>query len=432
MADHASGLSQVVVVLGSQWGDEGKGKIVDSLSSVYDVCGRFNGGSNAGHTIVVEGVKFAFHLLPSGILNPRNECIIGNGCVIHFPTLLKELEALQKQNVDYQKRLFISDRAHIVFDFHQKIDGLSETSLGTQKIGTTGKGIGPAYSDKVNRNGIRVSDLYEKDFAEKLKRSVAIAQKKFSFEYDVEAEIKRYEQIAETVKPFVVDSVLWINQKYEQGKKILLEGANAALLDIDFGTYPYVTSSNPTVGGAVTGLGIAPRKIGDVVGVVKAYTTRVGEGPFPTELLDKDGPGNQMRTVGREVGTTTGRPRRCGWLDIPILKYSNLLNGYSVLNLTKTDVLDNFKEIKIGVSYKVDGKTLDSVPTNFEVANKIEVVYETFPGWETDISKCKTWESLPENCRKYIERIEELLNVPIRWIGTGPDREDVLQKPKKL
>jgi len=424
----SSGLSQVVVVLGSQWGDEGKGKIVDSLSAEYDICGRFNGGSNAGHTIVVNGVKFAFHLLPSGILNPTNTCLIGNGTVIHFPTLLKELDQLDAKNISYNGRLFISDRAHVVFDFHQVIDGLGEASLGSNKIGTTRKGIGPAYSDKVNRNGLRVSDLYSTEFQSKLQRSVSLAQNRFQFEYDVAAEVERYKSIAERIKPFIVDNVDWINKQYNSGKKILLEGANAAMLDIDFGTYPYVTSSNPTVGGAVTGMGIAPRKIGDVVAVVKAYTTRVGEGPFPTELSRDNGAGQIMGDVGREYGTTTGRPRRVGWLDIPVLRYSHLLNGYTYINLTKTDVLDSLEEIKIGVKYKHQGNELESVPANLDILSKVEVVYETLPGWKSDISKCKTFEELPENCRKFILRVEQLLEVPIRWIGTGAGREDLVTK----
>ncbi|PRP78517.1 adenylosuccinate synthetase [Planoprotostelium fungivorum] len=421
-------LSQVVVVLGSQWGDEGKGKIVDNLSAVYDICGRFNGGSNAGHTIVVNGVKFAFHLLPSGILNPTNTCIIGNGTVIHFPTLLKELDQLDLKGIDYKNRLFISDRAHVVFDFHQTIDGMNENSLGSNKIGTTRKGIGPAYSDKVNRNGLRVADLWASDFKDKLQRSVDLAQKKFTFEYDVAAEVERYKSIVERIKPLVVDNVHWINQKHKEGKKILLEGANAALLDIDFGTYPFVTSSNPTVGGAITGMGIAPRKIGDVIAVVKAYTSRVGEGPFPTELTRESGPGKVMSEVGKEFGTTTGRARRVGWLDIPVLKYSHLLNGYTFINLTKTDVMDSLEEVKIGVAYKHEGKVLDSVPGDLKVLSEAEIVYETLPGWKTDISKAKTYSELPENCRKFIERVEQLLEVPIRWIGTGAGREDLVIK----
>jgi len=423
-----SDLSQVIVVLGSQWGDEGKGKIVDSLSSEYDICGRFNGGSNAGHTIVVNGVKFAFHLLPSGILNNTNTCLIGNGTVIHFPTLLKELDQLDEKGVSYEGRLFISDRAHIVFDFHQKVDGMGETALGGNKIGTTGKGIGPAYSDKVNRNGLRVSDLYSANFVQKLERSVATAQKKFQFDYDIKAEVEKYEKIADRIRPFIVDNVEWINEQYKAGKRILLEGANAAMLDIDFGTYPYVTSSNPTVGGAVTGMGLAPRKIGDVIAVVKAYTTRVGEGPFPTELPRTEGPGQVMGDVGKEYGTTTGRPRRVGWLDIPILKYSHLLNGYTYVNLTKTDVMDSLEEIKIGTHYKYKGEILKSVPASLDVLSKVEVVYETLPGWKSDISKAKTFEELPENCRKFIQRVEQLLEIPVRWIGTGPGREDVVTK----
>jgi len=422
-------LSQVVVVLGSQWGDEGKGKIVDVLAQEYDVCGRFNGGSNAGHTIFVNDVKFAFHLMPSGILNPTMECIIGNGCVVHLPTLFKELQQLDDKKVKYEGRLFISDRAHLVFDFHQTIDGLNELSLGESKIGTTRKGIGPAYIEKMNRSGIRVGDLSSPDFPDKLKRIVLTAQSRFHFEYNLDEETKKYAEYAQKIAPYVVDSVDFINQKYKEGKKILLEGANAAMLDIDFGTYPYVTSSNPTIGGCVTGLGLSPKKIGDVIGVVKAYTTRVGEGPFPTELSYENTPqGKALRDVGREFGTTTGRPRRCGWLDTVVLNYTNLLNGYTSINLTKLDILTGFDTLKIGYQYKYNGKALTSMPSSLDVLSHVEVQYEELPGWKEDISKIEKFEDLPKNCQNYVNRIEELLNVPIKWIGVGAGRHSLISK----
>jgi len=420
----ASKLSQVVAVLGSQWGDEGKGKIVDDLSQVYDICARYNGGSNAGHTIVANGIKYAFHLMPSGILNPKAQCIIGNGCVIHLATLLKELKSLEEKGINYKGRVFISDRAHLVFDFHMIIDGMSETARGESKIGTTRKGIGPAYCEKMNRSGIRAGDLKSMDaFAKKLRTIVANSQHRFQFEYDVEEEIKRHQEYATIFSDFLVDGVDWINEQCDSGKKILIEGANAAMLDIDFGTYPFVTSSNPTIGGCLTGLGLSPKKIGDVIGVVKAYTTRVGEGPFLCELLDTDGPGTKLRAVGKEFGTTTGRPRRCGWFDAVIVRYTHRLNGYTALNLTKVDVLTGFDEIKVCVAYKVEGKRVTaSMPANLDILAASEVEYETLPGWKEDISNVTKFEDLPENCRKYILRLEELLGVPIKWIGVGPAR----------
>jgi len=420
----ASKLSQVVAVLGSQWGDEGKGKIVDDLSQVYDICARYNGGSNAGHTIVVDGIKYAFHLMPSGILHPKAKCIIGNGCVVHLATLLKELKSLEEKGVDYKGRMFISDRAHLVFDFHMIIDGMSESARGSSKIGTTRKGIGPAYCEKMNRSGIRAGDLKDMAaFATKLRTIVSNSQVRFQFDYDVEEEIKRHEEYAKLFVDCLVDGVDWINEQYDAKQKILIEGANAAMLDIDFGTYPYVTSSNPTIGGCLTGLGLSSAKIGDIVGVVKAYTTRVGEGPFPTELADTDGPGTKLRAVGREFGTTTGRPRRCGWFDAVIVRYTHRLNGYTLLNLTKVDVLTGFDEIKVAVAYKINGKRITaSMPASLDVLASAEVEYETLPGWKEDISQVTKFENLPENCRNYVIRLEGLLGVPIRWIGVGPSR----------
>jgi len=421
-------LGRFVVVLGAQWGDEGKGKVVDILSQSYDITARFNGGANAGHTIVAEGKKYAFHLLPSGILNPRGQCLIGNGTVIHIPSLLKEIEALKKNGVDIQGRLFISDRAHIVFDFHMLIDGMNEGELGEKKIGTTRKGIGPTYVEKFNRSGIRIGDLRYGDlWPANLRRIVASAQKRFKFEYDVEEEIKKYQEILKIIEPMIVDGVKWINEKYNEGKKILAEGANAAMLDIDFGTYPYVTSSSASVGGAVTGLGLSPTKISSVIGVAKAYTTRVGEGPFPSESLDKNG--EELRRIGAEFGTTTGRPRRCGWFDAVVVKYTTILNGYTEINLTKLDVLSGFESIKVGVAYKFLGREETSYfPAQLEDLKNVEVQYETLPGWTEDISKCTTFEELPANCQKYVTRLEELIGVPINYIGVGSGRTALITR----
>eukprot|EP01098_Paradermamoeba_levis_P011140 TRINITY_DN4739_c0_g1_i1.p1 TRINITY_DN4739_c0_g1~~TRINITY_DN4739_c0_g1_i1.p1 ORF type:complete len:428 (+),score=165.64 TRINITY_DN4739_c0_g1_i1:58-1341(+) len=419
---------QVLAVIGAQWGDEGKGKLVDILSFQYDLCCRYNGGSNAGHTIKAEGKKFAFHLVPSGILNRKAICVIGNGCVVHLPTLLKELEALKAGNVEYSGRLKISNRAHLVFDFHQAIDGINEDELGNQKIGTTKKGIGPTYAEKMNRTGVRVGDLLYPDYPAKIQAAFKNHKKRFpSLQFDIDAEIKKYENLAEFLKThdMIDDTLVTVNEAIAQNKRLLLEGANAIMLDIDFGTYPFVTSSSPGLGGAVTGLGIPPSKINSAVGIVKAYTTRVGEGPFPTELLDEVG--QKLREIGGEFGTTTGRPRRCGWLDLVVVKYTHLLNNYNYLNLTKLDVLTGFKKLKIGVAYKHNGKVLPSMPADLPVLAAVTVDYIELDGWDEDISKAKKFEDLPANCQKYVKTIEQLLNVPVKWIGVGPQREEMIE-----
>lgn len=419
------------VVLGAQWGDEGKGKLVDMLSQEYDVCARVAGGSNAGHTIVVDGVKYKFHLLPSGILNPKAIGIVGNGVVVHLPSFLKEIEGLAKEGVKHEGRIFISDRAHLVFDFHQVVDGSLEDRLGRNKIGTTKKGIGPAYASKISRNGVRVGDLRDWKYFEERFRALAEHHMRSyqGLEIDVEAELAYYKKIAPQVLAMTCDTIALTNQKYNEGKKILVEGANAAMLDIDFGTYPYVTSSNPSVGSVLTGLGVSPKKLGGIYGTVKAYCTRVGEGPFPTELNVLVGEGSHLATVGYEFGTTTGRPRRCGWLDLPQLMYSITINGYTSINLTKLDVLSGLKEIPLGVAYKAkDGTILDTMPASLKQLEDVEVQYEVMPGWDEDISKCRTFDELPENCKKYVLRIQELVGVPIRWIGVGPNRLDVIDR----
>ena len=421
MKDH------VCVVLGSQWGDEGKGKLVDILSQQYDIVARCQGGSNAGHTIIVDGNKFAFHLLPSGILHKNATCLIGNGVVIHLPTLFKELAALDEKGIDYQGRLKISDRAHLLFDYHQIVDGMQEDELAGEKIGTTKKGIGPCYSMKAQRTNLRVGDLrYMKHFAENLAKNVESIQKRYKFEYDVAAEVERYKKYAELLEPMIVDSIAYVNEAYDSGKKILIEGANATMLDLDFGTYPFVTSSSASIGGACTGLGIAPSLIGSSIGIVKAYTTRVGSGPFPTELLD--GLGDAVREKGREYGTTTGRPRRCGWLDTFVLRYTHRINRFTALNITKLDVLSDLAEIKIGVGYSYKGQKLTHFPSNLEILANVEVEYETMPGWQSDITKVRSYAELPDAAKKYIERIEQLVGCPVKWIGVGPGRDEMIEK----
>ncbi|KAJ8075936.1 Adenylosuccinate synthase [Marasmius tenuissimus] len=427
----------VSVVLGAQWGDEGKGKLADILSGTADICARCAGGNNAGHTIVAPvgpnkvPTTFAFHLLPSGLVNPTCTGLIGTGCVVHVPSFFAELDALQAQGLDCTGRLFLSDRAQLVFDFHQIVDGLKEVELGGKSIGTTKKGIGPAYSGKASRSGLRVHHLYDHDtFAQKFRKLVEGRFKRYGhFEYDTEGEILRYKELAERLRPYVTDSVVYIHQAIAAGKNILVEGANALMLDIDYGTYPYVTSSSTGVGGVVTGLGIPPKLIGKTIGVIKAYTTRVGGGPFPSEQLNETG--NYLQEVGREYGVTTGRRRRCGWLDLVVMKHSCLINGYDSLNLTKLDVLDDLSEIKIAVKYKLNGEELLGFPASLELLERVEVEYVTLPGWKTSITSVTKFDDLPENCRKYIAFIEEYLNVPIEWIGVGPGRESMLHKQVK-
>jgi len=423
---------QVIAIIGAQWGDEGKGKLVDILGLHYDTIARCAGGSNAGHTVIVDGKKFAFHLMPSGILRENVTCLLGNGVVLHLPTFFEELKSLDQQGVSYEGRIKISDRAHLVFDFHFEVDGKleEEAQKGTtdQSIGTTKKGIGPCYTAKVARMGIRVSDLAFPDkFRDKLVAMVNHYKRIFPnlTPVDISAEVAKYTQdYYGRIKPLILDSIHYLYHALQTGKRIMVEGANATMLDVDFGTYPYVTSSNCTIGGACTGLGLPPTKIGATIGIVKAYTTRVGAGPFPTEL--NESVGEQLRAEGHEFGTTTGRPRRCGWLDLVALKYSHAINGFTCLNLTKLDVLSTLDEIKLGVAYKINGEIISSFPASLEVLSKVEVVYETFPGWKCDISKTTHFENLPKEAQNYTKRIEEILACPITWIGIGPGREEML------
>merc|ERR1712230_254022 len=387
----------------------------------------------AGHTIVanVNGKqnKFSFHLLPSGLVNLSCTGFIGNGVVVHVPSFFDELAAIQQKGLDCTNRLFISDRAHLVFDFHQIVDGLKEVELGGSSIGTTKKGIGPAYSSKSSRSGLRVHHLYDFGaFAEKFRKLVENRFKRYGhFEYDTEAEILRYKELAQRLRPYVVDGVSFIHDALASGKRVLLEGANALLLDLDFGTYPYVTSSSTSIGGVCTGLGIPPKFIGETIGVVKAYTTRVEGGPFVTELLDDTG--KYLQEVGAEFGVTTGRRRRCGWLDLVVMKYSNMINGYTALNLTKLDVLDDLEEIQVAVAYHLDGKPLPALfPADLDGLARVEVQYVTLPGWKQSIQDITKYEDLPQACREYVEYIEKFLGVPVKFIGTGPARESMIVK----
>ncbi|KAH8381237.1 hypothetical protein KR093_000305 [Drosophila rubida] len=421
--------SKVDVVLGAQWGDEGKGKVVDMLASDVDIVCRCQGGNNAGHTVVANGTEFDFHLLPSGVVNEKCISVIGNGVVIHLPSLFDEVLKNEAKGLQQlENRLIISDRAHLVFDFHQHVDGMQEAEKGGKSLGTTKKGIGPAYSSKATRNGIRVGELLGDFnlFSEKFKSIVNTHLRLFpSIKVDVDAELARYKDYAEKVRPYVKDTICFLHTALRNGKTILVEGANAAMLDIDFGTYPYVTSSNCSIGGVLTGLGLPPQTIGEVIGVVKAYTTRVGDGPFPTEQLNEVG--ELLQTRGFEVGVTTKRKRRCGWLDIPLLKYTSLVNGYTCICITKLDILDTMAEIKVGINYKrSNGEKLDHFPGTISELGGIEVEYAVLPGWQTSTEHIRNFKELPENAQNYVRFLESHLSVPVRWVGVGKGRESII------
>uniref|UniRef100_A0A8C7IE27 Adenylosuccinate synthetase n=1 Tax=Oncorhynchus kisutch TaxID=8019 RepID=A0A8C7IE27_ONCKI len=421
--------NKVTVVLGAQWGDEGKGKVVDLLATESDIICRCQGGNNAGHTVVVDGKEYDFHLLPSGIINSKAVSVIGNGVVIHLPGLLEEAEKNEKKGWKIQISML---SGVIMFDFHQAVDGLQEVQRQAQdgiNIGTTKKGIGPTYSSKASRTGLRICDLLDdfKDFSTRFKNLAQQYQAMFpTLVVDVDGQLNKLKEYAERIRPMVRDGVYFMYDAINgPPKKILVEGANAALLDIDFGTYPFVTSSNCTVGGVCTGLGIPPLNIGDVYGVVKAYTTRVGIGAFPTEQLNEVG--ELLQTRGHEVGVTTGRKRRCGWLDLVILRYANMINGFTAFALTKLDILDVMDEIKVGVSYKLKGKKIPYFPANMDVLQKVEVEYEKLPGWKSDTSACRKWEDLPGKAQNYIRFVENHVGVPIKWVGVGKARESMIQ-----
>ncbi|GAB0088324.1 Adenylosuccinate synthetase [Sergentomyia squamirostris] len=418
----------VTVVLGAQWGDEGKGKVVDMLATDMDIVSRCQGGNNAGHTVCVNNVEYDFHLLPSGIINEKCVSVIGNGVVIHLPGLFDELKKNEAKGLTgWDRRLVVSDRAHLVFDFHQQVDGLQEAEKGGKSLGTTKKGIGPTYSSKATRNGIRVGDLLGdfEAFTEKFQACVSLYQRMFpEVNVDIKSELERYRDFAEKLRPLVSDTVFYMHKSIKDGKKVLVEGANAAMLDIDFGTYPYVTSSNCSIGGVLTGLGLPPQVIGDVVGVVKAYTTRVGDGPFPTE--QKNEIGDTLQSRGFEIGVTTKRKRRCGWLDLVLLRYTSIVNGYTHLCLTKLDILDTLKEIKVAIGYKLNGKPLDYFPGSVTDLANVEVEYTTLPGWETCTENVREFSQLPKNAQDYVRFIEKDLQVPVKWVGVGKGRESII------
>jgi adenylosuccinate synthase len=414
----------VTILVGSQWGDEGKGKIVDILSEKYDIVTRYQGGANAGHTVEIGNKKYVLHLIPSGILRENCICVIGNGVVIDPTALLEEIDLLESFGIKVEGRLLISHNAHLIMPYHKLLDSINESR--ENKIGTTGKGIGPCYIDKYARKGTRIVDLQNKKILEEkirfnMKEKNDLLWKMYEQEgLDVEQIIKTYMEFDKRIDKYIKDVPVYLNNAIAEGKSILLEGAQGALLDIDHGTYPFVTSSNPTSGGACTGTGIPPNKIDTVAGIVKAYTTRVGMGPFPTELLDSNG--EMLRTAGAEFGATTGRPRRCGWFDAPMVKYSSAINGLDYAAITKLDVLSNFQEIKICIKYRFEGKILKSFPTDVERLSKVEPIYESLPGWQTDISNCTTYGSLPQKARDYLEYISDETGIKIKIVSVGPKR----------
>jgi len=418
-----------IVLLGAQWGDEGKGKATDLLGDRVDYVVRYQGGNNAGHTVVIGDQKYALHLLPSGILSPNVIPVIGNGVVIDPAVLLTEIKGLNERGIDTSK-LKISTNAHLITPYHRTIDKVSERFLGKAKIGTTGRGIGPAYADKINRIGIRVQDLFDPSIL-KQKIEAALHDKNqilikvFNRKgITVEEVLTEYLGYAEILKPYVVDTALLLDQALKAGKNVLLEGSQGTLLDVDHGTYPFVTSSNPTAGGASTGSGIGPTKITRVIGILKAYTTRVGSGPFPTELFDADG--DALRKIGGEVGVTTGRNRRCGWFDAPIARYAGRVNGLTDFFLTKLDVLTGWEKIPVCVAYEVDGMRVEELPASQTDFHHAKPIYEYLPGWSESISKAKSIDDLPINAREYVKFLEKVSGAPISAIGVGPGRDETI------
>lgn len=419
--------SKVDVVLGSFYGDEGKGKIIDYLGSNADIAVRCSGGNNAGHTIEVDGIKFAFHLIPSGILNKGTIAVIGNGVVVDPKVLIEEMENLKEHGYSADN-LRISDKAHIILPYHIEMDKLLEENRGNNKIGTTARGIGPAYCDKYERCGIRAEDLISDRFEELL--TININNKNKIFEMyghetvDLEKTLADYKEYAKILKPYITDTVTLIHNALDEGKKVICEGAQATLLDIDFGSYPFVTSSNPSIGGVCTGSGVGARDIGEVYGVLKAYSSRVGAGPYVTEQNNEIG--DTIRELGHEYGTTTKRPRRCGWLDLVALKYAVRLNGITGLAVNHVDTIGKLDNIKLCVAYNYNGKETTDFSTNVDFLNNSYAVYEDFEGNFGDISICKTYDELPENAKKYLKKIEEFTGVPVKFIGTGAGRENMI------
>jgi len=422
------------IVIGAQWGDEGKAKVIDYLTERADVVVRFQGGSNAGHTVNAGGRKYVFHLVPSGIISPGKVCVVGNGVVFDPEQFLAEVDELIEAGISVDGRLFVSDLAHLVLPYHKALDAASESGLGAGKIGTTGRGIGPAYADKVSRSGIRVGDLNDwAAFCKKFIENNAAASKRIKTltgeapeDLDEDKILDAYYKVRERLLPFVKDTAFYLFEAERGGKRLLFEGAQGTFLDVDHGTYPFVTSSNTTVGNACSGAGVGPQSIGHRIGIVKTYTTRVGNGPFPTELTDETG--EHLRKTGGEFGATTGRPRRCGWFDGVMIRKAIQLNGFDRLALTKLDVLNGLDEINICVAYKIDGKKVEQFPTSAADLERATPVYEKMPGWKQDISKCEKLADLPIEAINYVNKIKTICyNVPILLVSVGPDRTETIE-----
>lgn len=422
------------VLLGLQWGDEGKGKVVDVLAPEYDIVARFQGGPNAGHTLVIDGKKYVLHLIPSGIFHKGKECLVGNGVVLDPVTFRKEIEKLDHVVDDARDRLLIARRAHLILPSHKLLDAASEQAKGDQKIGSTLRGIGPTYMDKTGRNGLRIGDIDSPGFLDKYKalrdKHANMLEHLYGFEYDLEASEAEFLEAIEFLKEFTfVNSEQYFDEAYKAGKTVLAEGAQGTLLDIEFGSYPFVTSSNTITAGACIGLGIAPQKVGQVYGIFKAYCTRVGSGPFPTELLDEMG--ESIRKAGGEFGATTGRPRRTGWLDLPLLKYAVRINGVTDLIMTKADVLADLEEIRVCTGYRLpDGTITSEVP--FELSEGADPVWESLPGWKTDVTGITEKHLLPAELKNYIQYLEEELGVKLTFLSLGPDREQIIDMRKPV
>jgi adenylosuccinate synthase len=418
--------TKAVVVIGAQWGDEGKGKVVDYLASSFDYVARYAGGHNAGHTVIFDNHRFVLQLIPSGILRPEKKAVIGAGTVVDPAALVNEVENLRKSGIEVRGRLFLSNRAHLIFPYHREMDKASEAALGAAKIGTTSRGIGPAYEDKMARRGIRVCDLLDADrFREKLERVIkekdAISRATYGHPLETAGILDQYLELAAHIRGLVADTAVLLNRALDKGESVLFEGAQGTMLDIDHGTYPFVTSSNATSGGVATGLGVAPTRLTGVVGVTKAYTTRVGAGPFPTEMPDLDA--NEVRQRGNEFGAVTGRPRRCGWLDLEVLRFAKMLNGIDSLVVTKLDVFDAQPEIKVCVGYRYKGKPLEEMPADVETLGQVEPIYHTLPGWRKPTPGIRDVKDLPTAAREYLQFISEKLQVEIGMISTGPERD---------
>ncbi len=419
------------IVVGAQWGDEGKAKIVDYLMDEGDIVVRFQGGANAGHTVEVGDEKFIFHLIPSGIMHPEKVCLIGNGVVLDPAQLLLEIEEIKAKGFKVENRLFLAENAHVVMPYHKVMDQLKEKAAGKNAIGTTGRGIGPAYSDKVNRSGIRVADLLDATLLrDKVNLYVtsnnAIIEKMYGGEpLSAEAVYAEYLEYGNKLRTYVRDTVVYLNEALKRGEQLLFEGAQGTILDVDHGTYPYVTSSNTVSASACIGSGVGPTAIDQVIGVVKAYTTRVGNGPFPTELNGEEG--ETLRRIGHEFGATTGRSRRCGWFDAVLVRRAAMVNGLTHLAITKMDVMDGFESIQICTSYMIDGVKVDHFPSQLSRLERVQPVYETMPGWKSSTEGITTWEGLPQNARNYLQRLSDLLELPIGIISLGPKRHQTIK-----